>query len=319
MTLALPDRWVWDFWFAHDGDDVHVFYLQAPRSLGDPELRHHNATIGHAVSRDLRSWQVLPDALGPGTGTEFDSLATWTGSVLRHGGEWHMFYTGVSTAEAGAVQRVGHATSPDLLTWTKRGMVLEADPRWYERLHDGVREEAWRDPWVWHEPTTGRFHMLLTARVQDGPIDGRGVVGHAVSDDLRTWEATAPVSAPGDYHHLEVPQLIHLGGAWRVAFCVTAAEHSAARRARPGVVAEGGTHVLTGAGPLGPFHSDDERFLLGDATASLYAGRFVEHGGRWYLLAWEHLDAEGGFGGRISDPMPVSVDGNGVIRVNRPS
>src|SRR5690606_21128921 len=33
MTLALPDRWVWDFWFARDGDDVHVFYLQAPKSL----------------------------------------------------------------------------------------------------------------------------------------------------------------------------------------------------------------------------------------------------------------------------------------------
>ena len=50
-----PDHWLWDFWFARDGDDVHVFYLQAPRSLGDPELRHHNATIGHAVSRDLRT------------------------------------------------------------------------------------------------------------------------------------------------------------------------------------------------------------------------------------------------------------------------
>src|SRR5690606_19339933 len=46
MPLALPDRWVWDFWFAHDGDDVHVFYLQAPRALGDPDRRHHNATIG---------------------------------------------------------------------------------------------------------------------------------------------------------------------------------------------------------------------------------------------------------------------------------
>ena len=28
--------------------------------------RHHNATIGHAVSGDLRDWRVLPDALHPG-------------------------------------------------------------------------------------------------------------------------------------------------------------------------------------------------------------------------------------------------------------
>lgn len=319
MPLALPDRWVWDFWFAHDGDDVHVFYLQAPRALGDPDRRHHNATIGHAVSQDLRTWEVLPDALGPGDGEEFDSLATWTGSVMRHDGVWHMFYTGVSTAEGGAVQRVGLATSPDLLTWTKQGLLLEADDRWYERLHPGVREEAWRDPWVWHEPTDGRFHMLLTARANHGPLDGRGVIGHAVSDDLRTWEATPPVSEPGEFFHLEVPQLVHLGGAWRVAFCLTAAEHSAVRRARPGFVAEGGTHVLTGDGPLGPFRLESDRFLLGDPDASLYAGRFVEHRGCWYLMAWEHVDADGGFGGRILDPMPVGVAEDGSITVTRPS
>jgi beta-fructofuranosidase len=36
VSLRLPDHWLWDFWFAVDGDDVHVFYLQAPRALGDP-------------------------------------------------------------------------------------------------------------------------------------------------------------------------------------------------------------------------------------------------------------------------------------------
>ena len=86
VALRLDGHWVWDFWFARDGDDVHVFYLQAPRSLGDPELRHVNATIGHAVSRDLRDWEVLPDALGAGAPGAFDDLATWTGSVLRHDG-----------------------------------------------------------------------------------------------------------------------------------------------------------------------------------------------------------------------------------------
>ena len=72
MTLRLPDKWVWDFWLVRDGKDYHAFYLQAPRSLGDPELRHLNASIGHAISKDLRYWHVLPDALnagrrGPGT------------------------------------------------------------------------------------------------------------------------------------------------------------------------------------------------------------------------------------------------------------
>ena len=67
--LTLEDRWLWDFWFARDGDDYHRHLLQPPRSMGDPDERHWNASIGHAVSQDLRAWSVLPDALAPGDGT----------------------------------------------------------------------------------------------------------------------------------------------------------------------------------------------------------------------------------------------------------
>lgn len=86
MAFRLRDKWVWDFWFArHDGQH-HIFYLQAPRALGDPSRRHHNATIGHAVSGDLRDWHVLLDALHPGAPGCWDDLATWTGSVIDHEG-----------------------------------------------------------------------------------------------------------------------------------------------------------------------------------------------------------------------------------------
>ncbi len=53
IMLSLPDKWIWDFWFAQDGDKYHIFYLQAPKSLKLEQRRHHNATIGHAVSNNL--------------------------------------------------------------------------------------------------------------------------------------------------------------------------------------------------------------------------------------------------------------------------
>ena len=64
--LILPDHWTWDFWLADDGDRHHVFFLMAPTSLGDPDLRHHNARVGHAVSDDLQEWEFLGEALAPG-------------------------------------------------------------------------------------------------------------------------------------------------------------------------------------------------------------------------------------------------------------
>src|SRR4029079_4205540 len=34
--LALPDLWIWDSWAIRDGATYHLFFLQAPSSLGDP-------------------------------------------------------------------------------------------------------------------------------------------------------------------------------------------------------------------------------------------------------------------------------------------
>jgi len=318
VTLRLPDHWIWDFWFAQEGDHVHVFYLKAPRSLGDPELRHRNATIGHSVSRDLQSWRVLPDALGPGSRGDFDDLATWTGSVLEQDGRWHMAYTGVSQADEGWVQRIGLATSDDLVSWSKHGMVCEADARWYEKSGEEVAEESWRDPWLVWDQDGDCFHMLITARANHGPADARGVIGNARSQDLRSWEVGLPLSRPGEFSKLELPQLVELGGAWRILFCTTQDDHSVVRLGRPGVARECGTHYLTAAQRFGDFALDEDCFLVGDAVGRHYGGRLLCHGGLWRFFAWRLYDQRGGFVGELSDPMPVTTGAGGRLTVRVP-
>lgn len=175
--LRLPDVWVWDFWLADDGARHHLYYLKASRALGDPDRRHWNVTVGHAVSEDLVTWEEVADALAPGPPGAFDDKTTWTGSVVRaDDGTWRMFYTGASAADGGLKQRVGVATSTDLYTWHKRdGPVLESDPRWYERLPDAQwPDEAWRDPWVFRDPAGDGWHMLITARAAAGPPTSAG-------------------------------------------------------------------------------------------------------------------------------------------------
>ncbi|MGB4270907.1 MAG: hypothetical protein WBJ44_00765, partial [Propionicimonas sp.] len=148
--FSLPDSWVWDFWTVEDGDRYHLFFLYASRALHDPEARHYRASVGHAISDDLVSWERVADALVRSDAPAFDDLATWTGSIIRHpDGTWFMFYTGATMTPAGNVQSIGAATSSDLMTWHKLpGPLVRADARWYETLADGMwHDEAFRDPW----------------------------------------------------------------------------------------------------------------------------------------------------------------------------
>lgn len=300
--LTLPDHWVWDFWTAHDGERHHLFFLKAARSLGDPDLRHWNVRIGHAVSTDLVDWEVLDDAFGPAEGG-LDDYTTWTGSIVRDGDLWWMFYTGTSIAERGLVQRIFAATSPDLHTWTRVGQpVVEADARWYETPTDyDWFDVACRDPWVLRDPDGDGWHMLFTARRHEGPADERGVIGHAVSEDLRSWEVRAPLptSGPG-FGQLEVAHPVADEGAHAMVFSCRTPELSAQRRAAGQV---GGVWIAPASGPLGPVALDRAALLL---PPDLYAGKVVRTAeGSLVALGFRYEDGAGGFAGVIEDPVPL--------------
>ncbi|MCU1443877.1 MAG: glycosyl hydrolase family 32 [Cryobacterium sp.] len=306
MALVLPDKWIWDSWFVRDGDTVHAFYLHASRALGDPERRHLHPIVGHAVSTDLVNWTVVRDALIVSEPPAFDDGTTWTGSVVRDDdGTWWMFYTGTSLAENRKVQRIGAATSPDLLTWTKISAepLVEADPASYELLDRSLwHDQAWRDPWVFRFPGHERWHMLITARANHGEPSSRGVMGHAVSDNLRDWTVLPPLSAPGQgFGQLEVLQFATVDGVPIILFCCGITELASERIAAGGA---GGIYSV----------AVDERLEDVDFTRArlfertdLYAGRLVQDvAGAWNLIAFTNI-VDGAFVGTLSDPIPVSA------------
>ncbi|TBL34703.1 glycosyl hydrolase family 32 [Verrucosispora sp. SN26_14.1] len=299
--LRLPDHWVWDSWYAQDDDGRwHAFFLRASRALLDPDRRHRRATIGHAVSTDLRDWRLLPDALVPADSPGWDDLATWTGSTVRGpDGRWYLFYTGVGRAEDGLVQRIGLAVSDDLVTWHRHGdtPLLEADPTWYELLDlDAWYEQAWRDPWVFADPDGDGWHMLITARGNQGPAAERGVIGHATSPDLLNWTVRPPLSTPAGFGHLEVPQVAVVEGQPLLLFCTNPATAPGDSRER--------LWMATAPTVRGPWDIAAARPI---AQPHLYAPRLLSTDDGWVLLGFvEHGD--GTFVGEISDPVPVRYE-----------
>ena len=68
MVIAIDGKWLWDSWYTHDGERWHGYFLQADRSLGDPDLRHFNVTQGHATSDDLVTWDHKGTTFRPAEG-----------------------------------------------------------------------------------------------------------------------------------------------------------------------------------------------------------------------------------------------------------
>jgi beta-fructofuranosidase len=305
VAYRLAEHWIWDSWLADAGDERHLFHLQAPRSLGDPDLRHRNATIGHAVSRDLVSWTTLPTALEAGPPGAWDGLATWTGSVIEAGGTWYLFYTGIAAGTLERVQQIGVATSRDLVHWERLGdaPVIAPDPRWYV-VNDGTGpvNQAWRDPWVFRDPAGDGYLALITATGLTGPRDGRGVIGHAVSADLLHWEVRPPIEAPSGFGELEVPGVKRVGDDVLLSFSAGEASLSAARRAaRPGT----GTYVVRARHELGPFRIEASQSLA--PVSPLYAGHAVRGwDGTPVILGFVGL-VDGRFVGELADPQPLEI------------
>jgi beta-fructofuranosidase len=298
MTISRAQDWLWDSWYASAADGYHAFHLTASKSLGNPDLRHVNARVGHSVSQDLVTWKELPDALLPSAGEAFDDLSTWTGSVLEHEGLWHLFYTGIDKRTGGAIQRIGHAISNDLIAWERTSSVpiLEADARWYATMAAGEPDEPFRDPWVfWRD---GQWHMLVTAKHASDAHDGsgHGTMAHATSPDLFSWTLHEPLIHDSGFLQLEVFQVVEIDGTWNVVFCAGPADVT-----RPGVEPAFATYMAPASGPLGPYDLDLARPLCG---GGVYAGRIVTlPDGEPALMGFIDSGKPDGFTGTISDPI----------------
>ena len=313
--LRLTDDWVWDSWIADTGDLYHLFFLKAPRALADPGLRHTAAAIGHATSADLVDWELRDDALLPAA-ERWDDLALWTGSVARaDDGTWRLYYTALSSSPGHGVrdQRIGMAESDDLSAWRRVGdrPLVDPDPRWYRTLgEDPAASETWRDPFVFRDRSGDGWHMLITARAPDAPRLRDGVLAHARSADMLTWELQPPLTEPAGFGQLEVPQVRCIDGRWLLVFTCHPQEQSAEQIARFGAFS---TWYVLGDAPTGPWRIGDARPFEGEPK--LFAAPLVrQRDGTWAFVGFRNEEPEGILSFEILDPIPVALAGDRLVR-----
>lgn len=253
----------------HDGL-FHAFYIMSNPSLrgGTSESLHRNERrFGHSVSEDLATWTFVDSAFTVDSAS-FDRHHIWSPSIVRSGGWFWMFYTGVEDTLvdgnwAPHRTQIGLAWSSDLTTWTRAAAPIlgcgPPDTPWADCSEGGLR-----DAFVLSADTSGAgdpgwwmFFVTQPDTAAPGYYDPLAfLVGAAsgVGGDLTMWLDFGPnwstyrsyQNPPSERtNKVESPHLYKLGSAWHLFF-----------------TGDHGIVYLTGASPVGdtPVHQGEWTF-----------------------------------------------------------
>jgi len=294
------DGYAADFIPFHHQGAYHLFYLKDYRNKAE---YGEGISWFHLETRDFLNITEHGEAIPHGAVDEQD-LFVFTGSVIEKDGVFHTFYTGHNPhmREKGKPeQAILHATSADLLHWTRDAEFKLSAPE-----QNGYEPHDWRDPFVFWNEEDGEYWMLITARRKKGPSRQRGLIALMASGDLRNWEMREPFWEPHLYYAHEVPDVFRIGDWWYLLYS-TFSERFV-------------THYRMSKSPKGPWVAPPNDTF--DARA-YYAAKTAGDGNRRFSFGWlatrsdEKDDGVWNWGGNLV-VHEIEQKQNGLLTVKAP-
>lgn len=312
--LAIDGHYIWDPCFAQDEDTHFAFYVQGTtHGQGDKTPR-----IGMAYSQDLFNWTSQSSVFGPSPIGTWDNKATWPGSVVKdHNGLWHLFYTGVGDDGNGNIQRIGHATSLDLVLWDRVSQKPCLDltgpaSAFYETdINPFWPARVMRDPYVFPNPKRSGWLMAFGARARGSSPDKAACIGLASSPDLMTWTLEKPLFI-GPYAEIEHPQIFSIKGQWFALYSVESEAWSPRAEELYGQPADSGLHYLKA-------ESFDSSWFMpanGFLGSHLFAGKAIQLPNSQFVIGnYNGDDFEKN--GQLTHPLRLGIGQTGLMLQSR--
>ncbi|MDO8143797.1 glycoside hydrolase family 32 protein [Isoptericola sp. 178] len=277
----------------HDGA-YHLFHQFVPGSMEWAP----NCHWGHAVGRDLLTWERRPVAIAPGDGDD----GIWTGSLVAEDGTARILYTSVVRPDIGIGRvRVAVPTDDTWDGWTKGDVLVEAP--------DDLDLIAYRDPFVLREDDGWRMFVGAADRA------GTAMALTYTSADLTDWayDGVAASRSTDERSPVwmgalwECPQFFEVDGRWVMVSSIWDDD----------VLHYAGYAI--GSYADGRFEADTwGRLSFGD---SYYAPSFFrDRDGRPCLMFWMRgvHDDDAGWSSCLSVPHVLSVVGERLVATPHP-
>ena len=279
VIRILPGYDLWDLWPLREPDGAvssiangELWIALSAPATAPPDARHDVARLCLLARREGR-WSdlgsVFPDGASLGS-------REWAGSAVHGpgGDSVTVFYTAAGrrgeqrrTFAQRIAQATGHLVVADptieLTDWGEHRESVQPDETLYVRAEEEHGEpgfiKAFRDPFFFRDPASGRDHLLFTGSLAGAKTEFNGAVGlaEALDDRWSRWSLRPPLlHADGVNNELERPHIVVHEGQYHLFF-------STQRRTfHPAVSAPTGLYGFVGPSLLGPYEPINESGLV---------------------------------------------------------
>ncbi len=155
----------------------------------------YNGGWSHHTSTDLLNWTELPMIIEHGGPTDPDSEHCFTGDIIEHNGVYHMYYSGVSQTHPDGNMQCIHATSTDMINFTKHyNETWGPDGINYKTKaqsdHTSIEDPTFKDQRVVWNENTQEWWMFFSAEFVTAQHPALAL---ATSTDLVNWTQVPPI------------------------------------------------------------------------------------------------------------------------------
>jgi len=184
----------------YENGTYYVYYLNDLRS--GPYGFH---PIWLRTTSDFCSWSEPVEAIPASTNPGDQDVGLGTGSLIKGSeGTYHFYYVGYNNfGNVTYVEKIQHATSSDLVHWTKH-----PEDGFYGGCDD------FRDPYVYWNAATSDYRMLITTK-----RNGLSVLVQYASSDLTSWSDQGVFYANDNRNYnMECSSLLKIGAYYYLTF-----------------------------------------------------------------------------------------------------
>lgn len=311
-SFSVDNKYIWDHWFLKEDKGYYKYFLQAPDTF-TPDERHDHASVGCAFSEDLKYWKYLGTVFKANSESWYNT-SIWTGSIIKHNKSYYMYFTSRDRNRI-YEQKIGLAISDSPLFGEYQVIyedkpILTVDSRYYEERSNDNRTH-WRDPFVFEE--NGTFYMLICARKKKGPLDGRGTVALARSDDLIEWHVLPPLELPEWFGYCECPYIYKKNNLYYLHFSAYGFSDKFLKETNNKPIQ--GDYYLVSENLKGPYLAINESPALYDEVYEniFYNTKILSYGNKTFAFAWARSVYENIRAFTHPSPWEVGFSEDGVV------